>query len=202
MSRIGNKIITVPEGVTVEITDDNTVTVTGSKGTLVKQFSPVISFKQEGNEITVVRSSEEKHVKQLHGTTRALLANMIEGVHNGYSKTLEIVGIGYRGQMKGNTLVLNIGFSHQVEIEAEEGVKVETPNPNTIVVSGIDKERVGQMAALIRSKKNLNLIKEKVSNIVMKESSEKKEKLLVRSSLRVRKELSLWLNYNLVMMYV
>ena len=108
---------------------------------------------EEGNEITVVRSSEEKHVKQLHGTTRALLANMIEGVHNGYSKTLEIVGIGYRGQMKGNTLVLNIGFSHQVEIEAEEGVKVETPNPNTIVVSGIDKERVGQMAALIRSKK-------------------------------------------------
>ena len=153
MSRIGNKIITVPEGVTVEIADDNTVTVTGSKGTLVKQFSPVISFKQEGNEITVVRSSEEKHVKQLHGTTRALLANMIEDVHNGYSKTLEIVGIGYRGQMKGNTLVLNIGFSHQVEIEAEEGVKVETPNPNTIVVSGIDKERVGQMAALIRSKK-------------------------------------------------
>ena len=153
MSRIGNKIITVPEGVTVEIADDNTVTVTGSKGTLVKQFSPVISFKQEGNEITVVRSSEEKHVKQLHGTTRALLANMIEGVHNGYSKTLEIVGIGYRGQMKGNTLVLNIGFSHQVEIEAEEGVKVETPNPNTIVVSGIDKECVGQMAALIRSKK-------------------------------------------------
>ena len=142
MSRIGNKIITVPEGVTVEIADDNTVTVTGSKGTLVKQFSPAISFKQEGNEITVVRSSEEKHVKQLHGTTRALLANMIEGV-----------GIGYRGQMKGNTLVLNIGFSHQVEIEAEEGVKVETPNPNTIVVSGIDKERVGQMAALIRSKK-------------------------------------------------
>ena len=145
MSRIGNKIITVPEGVTVEIADDNTATVTGSKGTLVKQFSPAISFKQEG--------SEEKHVKQLHGTTRALLANMIEGVHNGYSKTLEIVGIGYRGQMKGNTLVLNIGFSHQVEIEAEEGVKVETPNPNTIVVSGIDKERVGQMAALIRSKK-------------------------------------------------
>ena len=94
MSRIGNKIITVPEGVTVEIADDNTVTVTGSKGTLVKQFSPAISFKQEGNEITVVRSSEEKHVKQLHGTTRALLANMIEGVHNGYSKTLEIVGIG------------------------------------------------------------------------------------------------------------
>lgn len=125
MSRIGNKIITVPEGVTVEIADDNTVTVTGSKGTLVKQFSPVISFKQEGNEITVVRSSEEKHVKQLHGTTRALLANMIEGVHNGYSKTLEIVGIGYRGQMKGNTLVLNIGFSHQVEMKPKKELKLK-----------------------------------------------------------------------------
>ena len=150
MSRIGNKIITVPEGVTVEIADDNTVTVTGSKGTLVKQFSPVISFKQEGNEITVVRSSEEKHVKQLHGTTRALLANMIEGVHVGFKKELEIVGIGYRGQMKGNTLVLNIGYSHPVEIEGEEGVTIETPSNTKIVVSGISKERVGQVAAQIR----------------------------------------------------
>ena len=153
MSRVGNKIINVPEGVKVEIAADNTVTVTGAKGTLVRQFSPLININMDENTITVSRTSEQKHVKQLHGTTRALLANMIEGVHNGYSKTLEIVGIGYRGQMKGNTLVLNIGFSHQVEIEAEEGVKVETPNPNTIVVSGIDKERVGQMAALIRSKK-------------------------------------------------
>ena len=150
MSRIGNKIITVPEGVTVEIADDNTVTVTGSKGTLVKQFSPAISFKQEGNEITVVRSSEEKHVKQLHGTTRALLANMIEGVHVGFKKELEIVGIGYRGQMKGNTLVLNIGYSHPVEVEGEEGVKIETPSNTKIVVSGISKERVGQVAAQIR----------------------------------------------------
>ena len=153
MSRIGNKIITVPEGVTVEIADDNTVTVTGSKGTLVKQFSPVISFKQEGNEITVVRSSEEKHVKQLHGTTRALLANMIEGVHNGYEKNLEIVGIGYRGAMQGNKLVLNVGYSHQVEIEGEEGVKIETPTQTTIKVSGISKERVGEIAARIRAVK-------------------------------------------------
>lgn len=153
MSRIGNKLITVPEGVTVEVAEDNTVTVTGSKGTLVRQFSPAISFERNENEITVVRSSEEKHVKQLHGTTRALLANMIEGVHNGFKKELEIVGIGYRGQMKGNTLVLNIGYSHPVEIEAEEGVKIETPNQNKIIVSGISKERVGQVAALIRSKK-------------------------------------------------
>ena len=125
MSRIGNKIIIVPEGVTVDVAEDNTVTVTGSKGTLVKQFSPAISFNREGNEITVVRSSEEKHVKQLHGTTRALLANMIEGVHNGFKKELEIVGIGYRGQMKGNKLVLNVGFSHPVEFEGEEGVKID-----------------------------------------------------------------------------
>ena len=153
MSRVGNKIINVPEGVTVDIAADNTVTVTGPKGTLVRQFSPVITIKQEENVITVARSTEQKTHKQLHGTTRALLANMIEGVHVGFKKELEIVGIGYRGQMKGNTLVLNIGYSHPVEIEAEEGVKVETPNANSIVVTGIDKERVGQMAALIRSKK-------------------------------------------------
>ena len=109
MSRVGNKIINVPEGVTVDIAADNTVTVTGAKGTLVRQFSPVITINKEDNVITVARSSEQKTHKQLHGTTRALLANMIEGVHEGFKKQLEIVGIGYRGQMKGNTLVLNIG---------------------------------------------------------------------------------------------
>ena len=150
MSRVGNKIINVPEGVTVDIAADNTVTVTGAKGTLVRQFSPVITINKEDNVITVARSSEQKTHKQLHGTTRALLANMIEGVHEGFKKQLEIVGIGYRGQMKGNTLVLNIGYSHQVEIEAEEGVTIETPNNTTIVVSGISKERVGQVAAQIR----------------------------------------------------
>ena len=116
----------------------------------VKEFSPVITINKEDNVITVARSSEQKTHKQLHGTTRALLANMIEGVHEGFKKQLEIVGIGYRGQMKGNTLVLNIGYSHQVEIEAEEGVTIETPNNTTIVVSGISKERVGQVAAQIR----------------------------------------------------
>ena len=144
MSRVGNKIINVPEGVTVDIAADNTVTVTGAKGTLVRQFSPVITINKEDNVITVARSSEQKTHKQLHGTTRALLANMIEGVHEGFKKQLEIVGIGYRGQMKG------IGYSHQVEIEAEEGVTIETPNNTTIVVSGISKERVGQVAAQIR----------------------------------------------------
>lgn len=151
MSRVGNKIINVPEGVTVEVAADNTVTVKGAKGTLVKQFSPVITIEQAGNEITVKRSSEQKAHKQLHGTTRALLANMIEGVHNGYTKELEIVGIGYKCSMAGNKLVLNVGFSHPVEIEGEEGVKIETPTQTTIKVTGIDKERVGEIAARIRN---------------------------------------------------
>ena len=141
MSRVGNKIILVP------------VTVKGAKGTLVRQFSPVITIEQNGNEIVVKRSSELKAHKQLHGTTRALLANMIEGVHNGYSKDLEIVGLGYRAQMQGNKLVLNVGFSHPVEIEGEEGVKIETPTQTTIKVSGISKERVGEIAARIRNVK-------------------------------------------------
>ena len=151
MSRIGNKLINVPDGVTVTIADDNTVTVTGSKGTLVKQFSPVITINQEGNVITVSRSSDIKSHKQLHGTTRAILANMIEGVHDGFKKELEIVGIGYRAAMQGNKLVLNIGYSHPVEITPEEGVKVETPSQTSIIVSGIDKERVGEVAAQIRA---------------------------------------------------
>lgn len=151
MSRVGNKIISIPEGVTVEIASDNTVTVKGAKGTLVKQFSPVITLEQSDGVITVSRNSEQKMHKQLHGTTRALLANMIEGVHNGFKKELEIVGIGYRGQMKGNTLVLNVGYSHLVEIESEEGVTIETPSQTKIIVSGTDKERVGEIAARIRA---------------------------------------------------
>lgn len=153
MSRVGNKIINVPEGVKVEIAADNTVTVTGAKGTLVRQFSPLININMDENTITVSRTSEQKHVKQLHGTTRALLANMIEGVHNGYKKELEVVGIGYRAQMQGNKLVLNVGYSHPVEVEGEEGVKIETPSQTSIIVSGISKERVGEIAARIRAVK-------------------------------------------------
>lgn len=151
MSRIGNKIIQVPGDVTVTIANDNTATVTGPKGTLVKQFSPVIVIEQDGEIITVKRSSEAKAHKQLHGTTRALLANMIDGVHEGFKKELEIVGIGYRATMQGNKLVLNMGYSHPVEMIPEEGVKIETPNQTTIIVSGIDKERVGEIAAQIRA---------------------------------------------------
>ena len=151
MSRVGNKIINVPEGVTVEVASDNTVTVKGAKGTLVKQFSPAISIHQEGAVITVKRSSEEKTVKQLHGTTRALLANMIKGVSEGYKIDLEIVGIGYRAQVQGNKLVLNVGYSHPVEIIPEEGVKIDAPTATSVTVSGIDKERVGEYAARIRA---------------------------------------------------
>ena len=151
MSRVGNKIINVPEGVTVEVASDNTVTVKGAKGTLVKQFSPAISIHQEGAVITVKRSSEEKTVKQLHGTTRALLANLIKGVSEGYKIDLEIVGIGYRAQVQGNKLVLNVGYSHPVEIIPEEGVKIEAPTATSVSVSGIDKERVGEYAARIRA---------------------------------------------------
>lgn len=151
MSRVGNKLIVVPEGVKVEVTDDNTVTVTGAKGTLVNKFSPFITIDMNGNEIKVSRQNEQKAVKQLHGTTRALIANMIEGVHNGYSKDLEVVGIGYRAAMQGKKLVLNVGYSHPVEIEGEEGVTIETPSQNSIKVSGIDKERVGEIAARIRA---------------------------------------------------
>ena len=150
MSRVGNKIINVPEGVKVEIAADNTVTVTGAKGTLVKQFSPVITIEQSENVITVKRSSEQKAHKQLHGTTRALLNGMVEGVSQGFVKNLEIKGIGYRAALKGTDVVLNVGYSHPVTISAVEGVKLEVPSATEIVVSGIDKQKVGQLASKIK----------------------------------------------------
>ena len=122
----------------------------GPKGTLSRQFSTLISINVDGSTIVCKRANEEKHTKQLHGTTRALIHNMIVGVNEAYSKTLEIEGIGYRAALQGGKLVMNLGYSHQIEYVPEEGVKVEVPNANTIVVSGIDKQRVGEVAALIR----------------------------------------------------
>ncbi len=151
MSRIGNKLISIPDGVTVEVAANNEVTVKGPKGALTRQFDPSISVEIEDGTITVKRSSEIKRVKQLHGTTRALIANMIEGCNTGFKKELEIVGIGYRGQMKGGKLVMNLGHSHPIELEIEEGITVETPSNTKIIVSGISKERVGQVAAEIRA---------------------------------------------------
>ena len=149
MSRIGNKTSTIPAGVELTITAGNEVTVKGPKGTLTRQFSPLITINNDYGTITCVRANEEKHTKHLHGTTRDLLHNMIVGVSEAYSKTLEIEGIGYRAALQGGKLVMNLGYSHQIEYTPEEGVKVEVPNANTIVVSGIDKQRVGEVSALI-----------------------------------------------------
>ena len=151
MSRIGNKTITIPAGCEISVSDSNEVTVKGPKGTLSRQFSPLIEIKVEGTEVNCVRANEAKHTKQLHGTTRALLNNMIVGTTEGYTKTLEIIGIGYKANMNGKTLNLDLGYSHDINYEIEDGITVETPNPTTIIVSGIDKQRVGEVAAHIRS---------------------------------------------------
>ncbi len=150
MSRIGNKTITIPAGVEVTISDANEVTVKGPKGTLKGQFNPLIAITNEDNTIVCKRANEEKHTKQLHGTTRALINNMIVGVTEGYKKELEIIGIGYKAALEGKTLVLNIGYSHEIRFEIEEGLTCEVPNPAEIIISGIDKQRVGEAAALIR----------------------------------------------------
>ena len=151
MSRIGNKTITIPAGIEVSVSEGNEVTVKGPKGTLTRQFSSLITVKVEGNEVKCTRANEEKHTKQLHGTTRALIANMIVGVNEGYSKKLLIEGIGYRAAVSGSKLTLNLGYSHEINYTAEDGIKLETPDANTIVVSGIDKQRVGEVASVIRS---------------------------------------------------
>ena len=151
MSRIGNKTITIPAGCEVNVSDSNEVTVKGPKGTLSRQFSPLIGIKVEGAEVNCTRANEAKHTKQLHGTTRALINNMIVGTTEGFSKTLEIIGIGYKAAMNGKTLNLSLGYSHDINYEVEDGVTVEVPNPTTIVVSGIDKQRVGEVASVIRS---------------------------------------------------
>lgn len=150
MSRIGNKLITVPEGVTVDVANGNEVTVKGPKGTLTRKFSDLMGIAVDGNEVRVTRPNDEKHTKQLHGTTRALLHNMIEGVSKGFTKDLELVGIGFRSALKDNVLTLNVGYSHPVEIPVEEGLEVKVVNPTNISISGIDKQQVGQFAAEIR----------------------------------------------------
>jgi large subunit ribosomal protein L6 len=150
MSRIGRKPIPVPGGVTVAI-DGATVKVSGPKGELQWQFRPEIKFEQTDGEITVTRPSDSKEHRALHGLSRALLANMVEGVTNGYKKTLEIVGVGYRAEKKGDTLVLTVGYSHQVQYPEPEGISLSTTSPTVVVVEGIDKAKVGQVAAEIRA---------------------------------------------------
>lgn len=151
MSRIGFKPITIPQGVEVKIDDKNFIEVKGPKGKVSKGLDPNMIVKIEDNTIIVERQSEEKKYKSLHGLTRSLIANMIEGVTNGFSKTLEIQGTGYRAQKQGKKLILNLGFSHPVEMEDPEGIEVEVPQQNKIVVKGIDKQQVGNYVSVIRS---------------------------------------------------
>ena len=149
MSRIGRKPIIIPEGVNVTI-EGSTVTVKGPKGELTKTFNPLVNIAANEKEILVTRPNDEKFSKQLHGTVRAVVNGMVEGVHTGFKKELNIKGIGYRAGMKGTSLELVVGYSHPVIIEPLPGVKIEVPNPNTIIVSGCNKETVGQVAAEIR----------------------------------------------------
>ena len=153
MSRIGRMPIAIPAGVTVEIAENNKVTVKGPKGTLERVLPAEMDIKQEGSEIVVSRPNDLKKMKSLHGLTRTLIHNMIIGVTEGYEKKLEVNGVGYRVQMQGNKLVMNLGFSHQVTMEAPEGIKVECPSANAIVISGADKQMVGQFAAQVREKR-------------------------------------------------
>ena len=150
MSRIGNKVIPLPAG--VEITNkDSVVTVKGPKGELTRTFSKDIDIRVEGTEVTLHRPNDTKEMKTIHGTTRALLHNMVVGVSEGFKKELEMRGVGYRAQLQGSKLVLAVGKSHPDEVEAPEGITFELPNPTTIVVHGISKEVVGQTAAYVRS---------------------------------------------------
>ncbi|MEA5018284.1 MAG: 50S ribosomal protein L6 [Erysipelotrichaceae bacterium] len=151
MSRIGNKTITIPEGVEVTISKANEVTVKGPKGSLTRQFHPELKIENNEGIITVSRPNDEKHIKQLHGTTRALINNMIVGVSEGFSKVLEIVGIGYRAAVEGNKLTMSMGYSHPVVIMVEDGITVTCKTPTEVTVSGIDKQRVGELASNIRA---------------------------------------------------
>ncbi len=152
MSRIGRKPIAIPAGVEVKV-NGNEVSVKGPKGQLVNTFHQDMAIAVEGNEIVVTRPSDVKEHRSLHGLTRTLIANMVEGVTNGFSKQLEVNGVGYRVQKQGKNLVMNLGFSHQVIVPEIDGITIDVPNPNQIIVSGADKQVVGQIAAEIREKR-------------------------------------------------
>ena len=153
MSRIGKKPVIIPANVTVNIAEGNVVTVKGPKGELTNNFHPDMILKVEGNVLTVSRPDDEAQHRALHGLTRTLISNMIEGVEKGYSKELEVNGVGYRAEKKGDQLVMRLGFSHEVFVDEIPGITVEVPSPNRIIVHGIDKQVVGQFAAEVRGKR-------------------------------------------------
>ena len=153
MSRIGRAPITVPAGVEVSIADNNVVTVKGAKGTLTQQFSTNMAIALENGVLTVSRPNDLKENRALHGLTRTLINNMIVGVTEGFKKELDVNGVGYRVAKEGNKLVMNLGFSHQVIMEEKDGITIEVPGPNKIIISGADKQKVGQFAAEVREKR-------------------------------------------------
>jgi len=152
MSRIGREPITVPAGVTVTL-ENNVVTVKGPKGTLTQTFPAILTIENNAGVVTVTRPNDEKETRALHGTTRALLNGMVQGVTNGFEKKLEINGVGYRAQKSGKTLTLNLGHSHPIVFEENEDITFDVPDSNTVIVKGADKQKVGQMAAVIRTKR-------------------------------------------------
>ncbi|MBL1224936.1 50S ribosomal protein L6 [Enterococcus sp. BWR-S5] len=149
MSRIGNKVVVLPAGVEVK-QDGNSITVKGPKGELTREFSADIKMNIEGNEVTFTRPDDSKEMKTIHGTSRANFNNMVVGVSAGFEKALELIGVGYRAQAQGNKLTLNVGYSHPVEMTAPEGVTFEVPSNTQVIVKGINKEHVGELAANIR----------------------------------------------------
>ena len=153
MSRIGKKPVVIPANVTVNVAEGNVVTVKGPKGELTNTFNADMIIKVEGNVLTVSRPSDEANHRALHGLTRTLIANMVEGVDKGFAKELEVNGVGYRAEKKGNQLVMRLGFSHEVIMEEIPGITIEVPSPNKIFIRGIDKQVVGQFAAEVRGKR-------------------------------------------------
>ena len=153
MSRIGRAPIAIPAGVEIKVEDNNVVTVKGPKGTLTKQFNANMAIAMDNGVLTVSRPNDAKENRALHGLTRTLINNMIVGVTNGYKKELDVNGVGYRVAKEGNKLVMNLGYSHQVIMEERDGITIEVPGPNKIIVNGCDKEKVGQFAAEVREKR-------------------------------------------------
>ncbi len=152
MSRIGRKPVVIPAGVEVKI-DGNHVTVKGPKGTLDSNIHPLMKIELEGNEVVVTRPNDAKEARSLHGLSRTLIANMVEGVTDGFKKELEIQGVGYRAAKQGKDLVMNLGYSHQVIVPEIDGITIDVPEPTKIIINGIDKQRVGQFAAEVREKR-------------------------------------------------